>query len=80
VSSCSSRCSAGRSALRRHERTASRVVRRDNIESSIRRDGDEYVINGRKWYTTGTPDPRCRIIIFMGKTIRPTPTSTASNR
>jgi alkylation response protein AidB-like acyl-CoA dehydrogenase len=39
-----------------------------NIESSIRRDGDEYVINGRKWYTTGTPDPRCRIIIFMGKT------------
>jgi len=39
-----------------------------NIESSIRRDGDEYVINGRKWYTTGATDPRCRIIIFMGKT------------
>jgi len=39
-----------------------------NIESSIVRDGDFYVINGRKWYTTGTPDPRCQIIIFMGKT------------
>ena len=39
-----------------------------NIESSIRRDGDDYVINGRKWYTTGATDPRCKIIIFMGKT------------
>src|SRR5262245_21684264 len=33
-----------------------------NIESHIRRDGDSYVINGRKWYTTGATDPRCRII------------------
>jgi acyl-CoA dehydrogenase len=39
-----------------------------NIESSIRRDGDEYIINGWKWYTTGATDPRCKIIIFMGKT------------
>ena len=39
-----------------------------NIESSIRREGDEYVINGRKWYTTGATDPRCKLIIFMGKT------------
>jgi acyl-CoA dehydrogenase len=39
-----------------------------NIESSIRRDGDEYVINGRKWWTSGAGDPRCRILIFMGKT------------
>jgi acyl-CoA dehydrogenase len=39
-----------------------------NIESSIERDGDEYVINGRKWYTTGATDPRCKMIIFMGKT------------
>lgn len=39
-----------------------------NIESHIRRDGGEYVINGRKWYTTGATDPRCKIIIFMGKT------------
>ncbi|MFB9262306.1 acyl-CoA dehydrogenase family protein [Bradyrhizobium erythrophlei] len=39
-----------------------------NIESSIVRDGDEYVINGRKWYTTNATDPRCKICIFMGKT------------
>ncbi len=39
-----------------------------NIESHIRRDGDDYVINGRKWYTTGATDPRCEILIFMGKT------------
>ncbi|MEO8674383.1 MAG: acyl-CoA dehydrogenase family protein [Casimicrobiaceae bacterium] len=38
-----------------------------NIEASIVRDGDQYVINGRKWWTTGGPDPRCRIMIFMGK-------------
>ncbi|WP_134323417.1 acyl-CoA dehydrogenase family protein [Cumulibacter soli] len=38
-----------------------------NIGSQIIRDGDEYVINGRKWYTTGATDPRCKIIIFMGK-------------
>lgn len=36
--------------------------------SSIRRDGDSYVINGRKWYTTNATDPRCKICIFMGKT------------
>jgi acyl-CoA dehydrogenase len=39
-----------------------------NIESSIRRVGDDYLINGRKWFTTGTTDPRCKLIIFMGKT------------
>ncbi|MGH6989774.1 MAG: acyl-CoA dehydrogenase family protein [Stellaceae bacterium] len=39
-----------------------------NIESSIRRDGDRYVINGRKWWTSGAPDSRCKILIFMGKT------------
>jgi acyl-CoA dehydrogenase len=39
-----------------------------NIESAILRDGDHYVINGHKWYTTGATDPRCKIIIFMGKT------------
>lgn len=39
-----------------------------NIEAEIRRDGDHYVINGRKWWTSGIGDPRCKIIIFMGKT------------
>ena len=39
-----------------------------NIEASIVRDGDEYVINGHKWYTTNATDPRCKICIFMGKT------------
>jgi len=39
-----------------------------NIQSRIERDGDEYVINGRKWWTSGAMDPRCKILIFMGKT------------
>eukprot|EP00106_Octopus_bimaculoides_P000117 XP_014767559.1 PREDICTED: acyl-CoA dehydrogenase family member 10-like [Octopus bimaculoides] len=39
-----------------------------NIESSIVRDGDHFVINGHKWWTSGAMDPRCRICIFMGKT------------
>jgi acyl-CoA dehydrogenase len=38
-----------------------------NIQASIVRDGDEYVINGHKWYTTNATDPRCKICIFMGK-------------
>ena len=39
-----------------------------NIEAEIVRDGDHYVINGRKWWTSGAGDPRCEILIFMGKT------------
>jgi acyl-CoA dehydrogenase len=39
-----------------------------NIRSSIKRDGDHYVINGRKWWTSGGPDKRCKIFIFMGQT------------
>ena len=38
-----------------------------NIQGSIIRDGDHYVINARKWWTSGAMDPRCKIIIFMGK-------------
>jgi acyl-CoA dehydrogenase len=39
-----------------------------NIQSSIVNDGSDYVINGRKWWTSGAADPRCEILIFMGKT------------
>ncbi len=39
-----------------------------NIRATIARDGDNYVINGRKWWTSGAMDPRCKILIFMGKT------------
>ncbi|MDF1687404.1 MAG: alkylation response protein AidB-like acyl-CoA dehydrogenase [Parvibaculaceae bacterium] len=39
-----------------------------NIETSIVRDGDEYIINGRKWWSSGVGDPRCKIAIVMGKT------------
>ena len=39
-----------------------------NIEARIERDGDDYVINGLKWWTSGAGDPRCKIYIFMGKT------------
>ena len=39
-----------------------------NIQASIDRDGDDYVINGRKWWTSGAADQRCKILIFMGKT------------
>ncbi|MEV0106367.1 acyl-CoA dehydrogenase family protein [Nocardia sp. NPDC050799] len=38
-----------------------------NITSTIRRDGNDYVINGRKWYTSGILDPDCKLVIFMGK-------------
>jgi len=39
-----------------------------NIEATIVREGDYYVINARKWWTSGAPDPRCKVLIFMGKT------------
>src|SRR5690606_4061973 len=45
-----------------------------NIESRIERDGDDYVINGHKWWTSGIGDPRCKILIFMGKSDPSAPT------
>ena len=45
-----------------------------NIATEIRRDGDEYVINGRKWWTSGICDERCEIMILMGKTDPSAPT------
>jgi acyl-CoA dehydrogenase len=44
-----------------------------NIEASIVRQGDEYLINGRKWWSSGAGDSRCRVAIFMGKTNRSAP-------
>jgi acyl-CoA dehydrogenase len=41
-----------------------------NIECDIRRDGEDYVINGRKWWSSGAGDPRCKVAILMGKTDR----------
>ena len=45
-----------------------------NIQSRIERDGDEYVINGRKWWISGAGDRRCEVFIFMGKTDPAAPT------
>jgi len=45
-----------------------------NVETSIERDGDHYVINGRKWWSTGTGDADCKILIVMGKTDPDAPT------
>ena len=45
-----------------------------NIGASITKDGNEYVINGRKWWSSGAGDPRCKISIFMGKTDPKAPT------
>ena len=65
----SSRCCAARSA-RAFPMTEPAVASSDatNIECRIERQGDDYVINGRKWWTSGAGDPRCKLYIFMGKT------------
>jgi acyl-CoA dehydrogenase len=53
--------------LLRHDRTGGGSSDATNIASSIVRDGDDYVINGRKWWSSGANDPRCAVFIFMGK-------------
>eukprot|EP00983_Pelagomonas_calceolata_P017850 560139-Pelagomonas_calceolata.AAC.5 len=45
-----------------------RCIRFFTLQSSIRREGDSYVLNGVKWWTSGACDPRCAVAIFMGKT------------
>ena len=48
-----------------------------NVSASIVRDGDHYLINGRKWWTSGASDPRCKVLVFMGKT---DPSNTSVHR
>ncbi len=50
-----------------------------NIETTMLRDGGDYVINGRKWWTSGANDPRCKILIVMGRT-NPDAASISSSR
>ena len=73
-----SRCWKAKSAPLFDDRTGCGVFDATNIETRIERDGDEYVINGRKWWSSGVGDPRCSIAIVMGKPI-PTPRCTNSN-
>jgi acyl-CoA dehydrogenase len=70
VFNCSAPDTGNMEVLARFAMTEPEVASSDatNIRAAIVRDGDEYVINGRKWWTSGAGDPRCRIAIFMGKT------------
>ena len=51
-----------------------------NVETLIRRDGDDYVINGRKWWSSGAGDPRCAVAIVMGKTDPSAPTHSQQSQ
>ena len=50
-----------------------------NIEASIERDGDEYILNGHKWWTTGAGDPRCRVAILWASIKIQRPLSMSSS-
>ena len=63
----------------RDDRTGCGALGRDQRATSIHRDGDDYVINGRKWWISGAADARCAIFIVMGKTDPDAP-RTASSR
>ncbi len=51
-----------------------------NIRASIENDGDDYILNGRKWWSTGAGDVRCKLAIFMGKTTKASDESADSHR
>ncbi|WP_428390310.1 acyl-CoA dehydrogenase family protein [Lichenicoccus sp.] len=51
-----------------------------NVETLIRRDGDDYIINGRKWWSSGAGDPRCAVAIVMGKTDPSAPTHSQQSQ
>ena len=70
-----------RSALLDDRAARSPPATRPTSSASIRRDGDDYVINGRKWFTSGALNEDCKLLIVMGKTdARPSRTCTSSNR
>ena len=59
------------------DRARRRLSDATNIQCEIRRDGDDYVLKGRKWWSSGAGDPRCKVAIVMGKTDTSSPTGKA---
>ena len=63
-----------------HDRARRGLVGRDQYPTEIVRDGDEYVLNGRKWWSSGAGDPRCKISSSWARPTPTTATATSSNR
>ena len=63
-----------------HDRAERRLLDATNIQTTIARHNNDYVINGVKWWSSGAGDPRCKIYIVMGKTDPTTRRATASSR